>query len=134
MLALLVSITAVAVERYINRRRLRVYEVLRDVGWFTLGFALIEFSYLFVVEALTYGYGSVARPFWYTEVWVFKNLLLDAAIGVLLVLTSVWLEQLGITKLRIPLRRAPPRLPLLTLPKPRKTPVQTSASKCDVEW
>jgi len=127
MLALFVSIAAVAVERFINRRRLRIYEVLRDVGWLTLVFALIEFAYLFVVEGGTLVYGNAMRPLWHTEADVFKSLLFETGVGVFLILASVWLEQSGITELRI-------RLPAPRLPTRAKQPVATAAAKCDVEW
>jgi hypothetical protein len=135
MLALFISATVVAVERFINRRRLKAYEILRDVGWLTLLFAFIEFAYLFIVESATLNFGTAVRTLWYTEWPVFKSLLLEVAIGVFLVLTSVWLEQAGITSMpRISLRRAAPRLPLLTPPKPKDKSPTTSAAKCDVEW
>jgi hypothetical protein len=128
MLALFISATVVAVERFINRKRLKIHEIMRDVGWLTLLFALIEFAYLFIVESGTLAYGSAMRPLWYTEWSVFKDLFVEAAVGVFLILSSVWLEQAGITSLRISLRR--PRLPL-----PHPSPAPTSAvSKCDVEW
>ncbi len=136
MLALFVSATVVAVERFINRRRLKIHEILRDVGWLTLVFALIEFAYLFVVETATLNFGSAARPLWYTEWTVFKSLLLEAAIGVFLVLTSVWIEQVGITELRMPLRRAAPTAAAPATTRPAAEPRETSpaAARCDVEW
>ena len=144
MMAVFIALTAVAVERYINRRRLRLHEVLADVGWLTLVFAFIEFAYLFFAEAFTLNYGTAARPLWYTEWPAFKNLLLDAAVGVFLILTSVWIEAAGI---RIELRR----------PQLRPVGVRRSAAelavqdvlqraaagaerrwevekKCDIEW
>jgi len=139
-MAVFVAITAVAVERYINKRRLRLHEVLADVGWLTLVFAFIEFAYLFFVETFTLGYGGLARPLWYTEWSVFKNLMLDAAVGVLLIFASVWIESAG---LRIELRR--PRLRRVTVatgglvkspPKqaPDATAVTAEEKKCDIEW
>jgi hypothetical protein len=132
MLALFVSVTAVAVERFINRRRLRIYEVLRDVGWLTLVFALIEFAYLFVVEGGTLAYGAAMRGLWYTEWGVFKDLLFEAAVAVLLILTSVWLEQAGIAELRM--RRPLPRFRLTLSPPVAKPKAPLAADKCDVEW
>jgi len=129
MLALFVSIAVVAVERFINKRRLKPHEILRDVGWLTLVFALIEFAYLFIVETATLNFGSVVRALWYTEWPVFKSLLFESGIGIFLILTSVWLEQAGITELRVP-PRAPRRLPL----KPRGAALPTPENKCDVEW
>jgi len=134
MLALFVSISVVVVERFINRRRLKPHEVMRDVGWLTLVFAAMEFAYLFIVESGTLLYGSAMRPLWYTEWYVFRSLLFEAAVAVFLILASVWIESAGITELRIPLRRSAPRLPLLTLPKPKDKSPTTSAAKCDVEW
>jgi hypothetical protein len=129
MLALFVSITAVAVERFINRRRLRMHEILRDVGWLTLLFAFIEFAYLLVVEGGTLAFGSAMRPLWHTEWPVFKSLLFEAAAAVFLILTSIWIEQAGIAELRVKLRRpAAPRRPAPTASE------TTSAGKCDVEW
>jgi hypothetical protein len=127
MLALFVSATVVAVERFINRRRLKPHELMRDVGWLTLVFALIEFAYLFIVESGTLAYGSAMRPLWYTESYVFKSLFFEAAVAVFLVLASVWLEQAGVAELRI---RRPTALRLS--PKPRTAPAV--ANKCDVEW
>jgi hypothetical protein len=119
MLALFVSAAAVAVERFLNRRRLRVHEVLKDVGWLTLVFALIEFAYLFVVEAATLNYKSAVRPLWYTEWPVFRDLMLEAGVAVFLILASIWLEAAGIT----------------SLPRLRRTPrPSTPAPRCDVEW
>jgi hypothetical protein len=131
MLALFVSITAVAVERFINKRRLRLHEVLSDVGWLTLLLAFIEFAYLFFVEAATLNFGASAWPLWYTEWRVFKALLLEAAVAVLLILTSLWLESAG---LNIELRRPPSRPLLLAPPKPRAVPTPAAVAKCDVEW
>jgi len=130
MLALFISATVVAVERFINRRRLKIHEVLRDVGWLTLIFAFVEFAWLFVVETGTLAYGSAMRPFWYIEWGVFKALLFEAAVGVLLILVSVWLEQAG---LRMPLKLSTPRL-LLPPAKSRETPPASATAKCDVEW
>jgi len=126
MLALFISATVVAVERFVNKRRLKLHEILRDVGWLTLIFALIEFAYLFIVESGTLLYGSAMRPLWYTEWYVFRSLFFEAAVAVFLILTSVWLEQAGITVLRIGLRRPVLRLPAKVAPP--------AASKCDVEW
>ena len=120
MMAVFIAASAVAVERFINRRRLRIYEVARDVGWLTLMFALIEFAYLFVVEAATLSYGAAVRPLWYTEWPALKSLLLDAAVGVLLVLVSVWLESAGI---ELRLRR-----------QPVAKAVRPKGNKCDIEW
>jgi len=129
MLALFVSVATVAVERFINRRRLKIYEIMRDVGWLTLVFALIEFAYLFIVESGTVAYGSAMRPFWYTEWAVFKDLFFDAAVAVLLILTSVWLESAGIAELLRPLPRF-----RLTPPPAAKPKAPQAADKCDVEW
>jgi len=130
MMAAFIAAAAVAVERFMNRRRLKIHEVLADVGWLTLIFAAIEFAYLFFVEALTLNYGSAARALWYTEWPVFKNLLLDAAVGVLMIFTSVWLESAGV---RITLRRPPlPRQPAARRPPPPAQKAQDS--KCDIEW
>ena len=135
MMALFVAIAAVAVERLINKSRLRLHEVLADVGWLTLLFAFIEFGYLKFVEALTLSYGSAARVLWYTEWWVFKDLLLNTAIAVMLVFASVWLESAGV---RIELRRlSPPRRPATRLPPTPKSSSDTSKpqdKKCDIEW
>jgi len=132
MLALFISATVVAVERFINKKRLKVHEILRDVGWLTLIFALIEFAYLFIVETGTVAYGSAMRPLWYTEWSVFKDLMFEAAAGVFLILSSVWIEQAGITSLlRMPLRRPSTRL-LSAVAKPAHTPAVVN--KCDVEW
>ncbi len=147
MMALFIAVTAVAVERFIKRKRLRLHEVLADVGWLTLLFAFIEVAYLKFVEALTLNYGAVARPFWYTEWWVFKDLLLSVAIAVMLIFTSVWLESAGI---RVELRR--PQLAKVTAvmrsappPKEAEVTAETEAAaaaaagaapqkKCDIEW
>ena len=129
MLALFVSAAAVAVERFINRRRIKVYEILRDVGWLTLLFALIEFAYLFIVESGTLLFGSAMRPLWYTEWHVFKSLLFEAAVAAFLILSSIWIEHAGIAELRIALRR-PAALRLAAKPKTATAP----SSKCDVEW
>jgi len=127
MMAVFIALTAVAVERYINRRRLRIHEVLADVGWLTLIFALIEFAYLFVVETLTLNFGALARPLWYTEWGVFKALLLEVAAGVLLILTSLWIESAGI---RVELRR--PRVGVATVARGAKR--REAKEKCDIEW
>ena len=130
MMAVFIALSAVAVERLINKRRLRLHEVLTDVGWLTLLFAFIEFAYLFFVEAFTLGYGNLARPMWYTEWPVFKNLMVDAAVGVLLILTSVWIESAGI---RIELRR--PRLrPIGVRRSAAAGANQRRREKCDIEW
>jgi hypothetical protein len=135
MMALFIAIAAVAVERLINKRRLRLHEVLADVGWLTLIFALIEFAYLFFVEALTLSYGSAARPLWYTEWSVFKGLMLEAAVGVMLVLTSLWIESAGVW---VELRR--PRRRVTAVTNRRVTAVTETASeavprkRCDIEW
>jgi hypothetical protein len=131
MLALFVSAAVVAVERFINKRRLKMHEVLRDVGWLTLLFAFIEFSYLFIVESGTLVYGAAMRPLWHTEWHVFRSLLLESGVGVFLILTSVWLEQAGVAALlRMPPKRPPPRL----RPAPAEPKDAPPASKCDVEW
>jgi hypothetical protein len=124
MLALFISAAVVAVERFINRRRLKVHEILRDVGWLALLFALIEFAYLFIVEAGTLAYSSAMMPLWYTEWAVFKSLLFEAAVAVFLILASIWIEQSGISELRMLPRPAAPRR------------LQTAhlVDKCDVEW
>ncbi len=143
MMALLIATAVVVVERYINRRRLRLYEVLLDVGWLTLLFALIQLAYLMVVETLTLNYGSAVRPLWYTETPIFKGLLLEAAVAVLLILTSVWLDAAGI---RVELRR--PRLatavmrgklppwetPKVTAGTKAEDTAGTARKKCDIEW
>jgi hypothetical protein len=126
MLALFISAAVVAVERFINRRGLKMHEILRDVGWLTLVFALIEFAYLMFVETATLNFGSGVRALWYTEWPLFKTLLLEVAVGVMLVLTSVWLEQAGITEL--PLRRTAAQRP-----QPQGGP-PVASKKCDVEW
>jgi hypothetical protein len=134
MLALFISVAVVAVERFINKRRVKLHEILRDVGWLTLVFAFIEFAYLFVVESGTLAFGTAMRPFWYTEWPAFKDLLFEAAVAVFLILSSVWLEQAGITELRISLRQHIPHLLSPTV-KPKATAAPSvSASKCDVEW
>jgi predicted outer membrane lipoprotein len=120
MIAALISVAAVAVERFINRRRLRLREVLSDVGWLTLIFTAVEFAYLMFVEAFTLNYGAAARPLWYTEWPALKGLLLDAAVGVLLILTAVWLESAGLE-----LRR-----PRLSAGRRRKP----DADKCGIKW
>jgi len=128
MMAVFVALTAVAVERYINRRRLKLYEVLADVGWLTLIFAFIEFAYLFFVETFTLSYGTAARLLWYTVWPAFKSLMLDAAIAVLLIFMSLWIESAGS---HIELRR-----PLVAA---RRRPAagakrREAREKCDIEW
>jgi len=125
MMAVFIALVTVAVERYINRRRLKLHEVLADVGWLTLIFALIEFAYLFVVETLTLNFGALARPLWYTEWGVFKALLLEVAVGVLLILTSLWIESAGI---RVELRR--PRVGVTAVTRGAKQ----RRERCDIEW
>lgn len=126
MIAVFIATAAVAVERFVNRRRLKVHEVVADVGWLTLVFAGIEFAYLFVVEAATLNYGSVARPLWYTEWGVFKDLLLEASVGVLLILTSVFLESTGIELKRPEAKETQ---------KEKKVPSKLQKSdKCNIEW
>jgi len=134
MMALFIALAAVAVERLINKRRLKLHEVLADTGWLTLIFAAIEFAYLFVVETGTLNYHSSVRPLWYTEWPAFKDLMLDAAIGVMLILTSVWLESAGV---RIELRR--PRLStggvkMLKEPSGGAKPQKKTGDKCNIEW
>jgi len=132
MLALFISATVVAVERFVNKRRLKLHEILRDVGWLTLIFALIEFAYLFIVESGTLAYGSAMRPLWYTEWYVFRSLFFEAAVAVFLILTSVWVEQAGIFTSLPRLRR--PVLRLLAVAKPRAVSTPVATNKCDVEW
>jgi len=132
MLALFISATVVAVERFINRRRLKPHEILQDVGWLTLIFALIEFAYLFIVESGTLIYGSAMRPLWYTEWYVFRSLFFEAAVAVFFILTSVWIEQAGIFTSLPRLRRLVLRLPAVA--KPRAAPTSAATNKCDVEW
>jgi len=127
MMAVFIALTAVAVERLINKRRLRLHEVLADVGWLTLVFALIEFAYLFFVEAFTLNYGAAARLLWYTEWSAFKSLMLDAAIGVLLIFVSLWIESAGV---HIELRR-PKARPITRRPGGRR---EAGGKKCDIEW
>jgi len=136
MMALFISATVVAVERFINRRRLRLHEVLRDVGWLTLIFAFIEFAYLFIVETATVSYGSAMRPFWYTEWGVFKDLFVSAAVGVFLILASVWIESTGITSLPWLRRPTVLQLPAAKTKTTSAPPAPTSATaaECDVEW
>jgi len=124
MMAVFVAAAAVAVERLVSKRRLRLHEVLADVGWLALIFAAIEFAYLFFVETFTLNYGSAARVLWYTEWGVFKSLLLDASVGVLLIFTSLWLESAG---LRIGLRR-----PAVGAKPPQER--RETGKKCDIEW
>ena len=131
MLARFISATVVAVERFVNKRRLKLHEILRDVGWLTLIFALIEFAYLFIVESGTLAYGSAMRPLWYTEWDVFKSLFFEAAVAVFLILMSVWIEQAGIMLLPR-LRRPVMRLPVVARSRTVSTPAV--ANKCDVEW
>ncbi len=136
MMALFIAITAVAVERFINKRRLKVHEVLADVGWLTLIFALIEFAWLYIVEAGTLAYGSAMRLFWYIEWAVFKHLMFEAAVGVFLILVAVWLESAG---LRIELRRPSVKmLSALGSRRPDAPRRQLAASKtdkkCNIEW
>ena len=130
MIAMFIALTAAAVERFINKRRLKLHEVLADVGWLTLIFAFIEFAYLFIVEAATVSYKSAVRPLWYTEWPVFKDLFLDAAVGVFLILTSVWLESAGI---RIELRRPAVRRPAAAA-KPVGGRTKREGKRCDIEW
>jgi hypothetical protein len=131
MLALFISAAVVAVERFINKRRLKLHEVLSDVGWLTLIIALIEFAYLFFVETATLNFGSAVRPLWYTEWRVFKALLLEAAVGVMLILTSLWLESAG---LHIELKKPTPRLSAPTVRVEAQPDASVQATKCDVEW
>jgi len=130
MMAIFIALAAVAVERFINKRRLKLHEVLADVGWLTLIFAFIEFAYLFIVEAATVSYKSAVRPLWYTEWPVFKDLFLDAAAGVFLILASLWLESAG---LRIELRRPAVRRPAaaVRLKSGRRA---EGGGRCDIEW
>ncbi len=132
MMALFIALAAVAVERFINRRRLRLHEVLSDVGWLTLLFALIQFAYLMVVETLTLNYGVAARPLWYTVWPAFKGLMLETAVAVLLILASVWLDVAG---LHIELRR--PQLAKVTAVTRGAVKQQSPLApgrKCDIEW
>jgi len=135
MMALFVALTAVAVERYINRRRLRLHEVLADVGWLTLIFAFIEFAYLFFVEAFTLNYGTAARLLWYTVWPAFKALMLDAAIAVLLIFMSLWIEAAG-SHIELRLRRI--AVAAAVKPPPKQAPdaatVTAEEKKCDIEW
>jgi hypothetical protein len=135
MMALFVAIVAVAVERLINKRRLKVHEVLADVGWLALIFAFIEFAYLMFVETLTVSHKDVARSLWYTEWFVFKDLFLSVATAVMLIFASLWLESAGV---RIELKRPSlPRRPATRLPPPPKSSSDTSKTqnrKCDIEW
>jgi len=129
MIAVFIALTAAAVERFINKRRLKLHEVLADVGWLTLIFAFIEFAYLFIVEAATVSYKSAVWPLWYTEWGVFKDLFMSAAVGVFLILTSVWLESAGI---RIELRRPAVRRPAAAKPVGGRT--KREGKRCDIEW
>jgi len=137
MMALFIAATAVAVERFIKRRRLALHEVAADVGWLTLLFAFIEFAYLKFVEALTLNYGVAARPLWYTEWWVLKDLLLNTAVAVMLIFTSLWIEAAGI---RVELRR--PKLAKATAATrgavgrrpPQEEAPNAAAKTCDIEW
>jgi len=135
MMAFFTALAAVAVERLINRRRLKLHEVLADLGWLTLIFAAIEFAYLFVVETATLNYGVAVRALWYTEWPVFKSLLLEAAVGVFLILTSVWLESAGI---RIELRRPAPRFAAVARHKAwggkSRRDAGGGVKQCDIEW
>ena len=134
-MAFFIALATVAVERLINRRRLKLYEVLADLGWLTLIFAAIEFAWLYFVESFTLNYGAAARLLWYTEWPVFKILFLDVSIGVFLILTSVWLESAGI---RIELRRPTPRFAAVARPKAwggkSRRDAGGSAKQCDIEW
>jgi hypothetical protein len=137
MMAVFIALTAVAVERYINRRRLRLHEVLADVGWLTLIFVAIEFGYLAFVEAFTLNYGTAARLLWYTVWPAFKSLMLDAAIAVFLIFTSLWMESAGS---HIELRR-PHQLRRVTavaaIKPPQEAPDVTAVTqreRCDIEW
>jgi len=131
MMAVFISAAAVAVERLINKRRFKLHEVLADVGWLTLIFAFIEFGYLSIVETATLNYGAAAHALWYTEWGVFKDLLLEAAVGVFLILTSVWLESAGF---RIELRRPAPRVAASTRPKTEKPLQKDDVKRCNIEW
>jgi hypothetical protein len=123
MLGFFISLTVVAVERFLTRKRLALHEILRDVGWLTILFAAIEFAYLFFVEAATLNYHSAAAPLWGTEWSVFRDVFAEAALGVMTVLLSVFVEhsvgEVKLTKERF--FRAPARR--------RHTSV-----RCDVEW
>jgi hypothetical protein len=81
------------------------------------------------VETFTLNYGAAARPLWYTEWPIFKNLMLDAAVGVLLIFASVWLESAG---LRIELRR--PRLRPIAKRPAAGAKWRQETKKCDIEW
>jgi hypothetical protein len=131
VIAVLIAAAVVVVERYVNRRRFVLHEVLADVGWLALLFAFIEFAYLMFVEALTLNYGAAARPLWYTEWWAFKDLLLNAATAVMLILTSAWIESAGI---RVELRR--PRVTAVTRGAAvrRPPPKRRRDKACDIEW
>ena len=128
MMAVFIALAAVAVERLINKRRLKLYEVLADVGWLALIFALIEFAYLFFVETFTLNYGTAARLLWYTVWPAFKALMLDAAVAVLLIFTSLWIESAGshieLRRPQVAARRRP-----ATGAKRRE-----AKEKCDIEW
>ncbi len=135
MMALFIAITAVAVERFINRKRLRLHEVLADVGWLTLLFATIEFAYLMFVEAATLNFKSAVWPLWYTVWPVFKSLILEAAIAVLLILTSVWLESADINiELRRPRRFTAVARGAVMRPSPPPAAAAPGTRKCDIEW
>jgi len=136
MMALFIATAVVTVERFINRRRLKIHEVLADLGWLSLLFAFIEFGYLYFVETLTLNYGSAARALWPTEWPVFKSLLLDASVSVLLIFTSLWLESAGV---RVELRRPQMRRVTATRSVPRQPPPPQSrqgatVATCDIEW
>jgi hypothetical protein len=131
VIALLIAVAVVAVERYVNRRRLALHEALADVGWLALLFAFIEFAYLMFVEALTLNYGALARPLWYTEWWALKDLLLSVATAVMLILTSAWMESAGI---RVELRR-PRATAVARGAAVRQSPPKSQRDKaCDIEW
>jgi len=132
MMAVFIALTAVAVERFINKRRLKLHEVLTDAGWLTLIFAFIEFAYLFIVETATVSYGSAVRPLWYTEWGVFKDFFVSAAVGVFLILVSVWLESAGV---RIELKRPAVRpAAVVARPKASGGAPQQKAGRCNIEW
>jgi len=130
MMAVFVALTAVAVERYINRRRLKLHEVLADVGWLALIFAFIEFAYLFFVETFTLNFGTAARLLWYTVWPAFKSIMLDAAIAVFLIFTSLWIESAGA---HVELRRPQVRLVARRRPETGAKRRETK-EKCDIEW
>jgi len=121
MLGFFLALSVVAVERYLTRKRLALHEILRDAGWLTLLFAGIEFAYLFFAEAATLNYAGAVAPLWHTEWGVFRDVFVEAALGAMLVLLSVFVEHaVGDVKIsRERFFRAPAR---------RRTAV------CDVEW